>query len=77
MLPYASELAKVGVYKDKLKISRLIVCYKCGLLFNMKEIERLSRRHEIGFLKASWLFHARSHPWCEFLLNVKGNKNVN
>ena len=70
---HASDLAKVGACKDQLNISSLIICYKCGLVFKINEIERLARRHEISTLKACWLFHTRSHPWCEFLSNVKGN----
>ena len=70
---FASDLAKVGACKDQFKNPSLITCYKCGLVLKINEIERLARRHKISTLKACWLFHTRSHPWCEFLSNFKGN----
>ena len=64
---YATELSQVGAYSDKMKIRTLISCFTCGLNFDVEEIKRLSEEYFINFLKASWFFHVKSHPWCTFI----------
>ena len=70
-LEFADELSMVGAYKDDFEMFNRISCYQCGLLFNVEEIQQLSSHKKLSFLTASWVFHARSNPWCEFLKNTK------
>ena len=64
------ELSLVGAHKDR--FSSFISCYKCGLLFDVLEIKRLASSLNLSFMKASWLFHARSNRFCAFLGNRNG-----
>ena len=75
-LELSTELAEAGAYRDPLKKISAIACYKCGLLFDIKELHRDSVLKKLTFLQCCWLFHASTHPWCEFLSNGKGLSNI-
>ena len=68
------QLSLVGAYKDKFHRVN-INCYKCGLLFDVDEIRKLSVDFKLSFLKASWLFHAKSRRACTFL-QVNNGKTI-
>ena len=70
-LEYSQELSMIGGYKDELQKPGLISCFKCGLLLNAKEIEKIAAEKRINFLNAGWFFHAHQHPWCKFLQDTK------
>ena len=70
--PFSLELSQVGGYMDEFKMNDLISCYKCDLKLPWPEIKKLSDSLDITFLKAAWLFHAKSNPWCELLKDKAG-----
>ena len=69
---HSKELSEIGAYRDELQKPGLITCYKCGIIFNLTEIEGISVKEKITWLKAGWFFHVRQHPWCTFLKLAKG-----
>ena len=72
-LDHCNELAHAGAYKDKHGQTNVITCFRCGYSFDdIRAIQSFAEDNDIDFLKSCWVMHAKSHPWCEFLLNLKG-----
>ena len=69
-LPYATELASIGTYRDVWNGDR-ITCHKCQLTFGLfDDIFMLMERANIHFEDAGLMAHTIQYPWCDFLKNI-------
>ena len=69
-LPFAGELAKIGVYLDAWNGYK-ITCHKCDLIFQIDDIFMMMERDEINFEEAGWLIHIIHHPCCDLVKSLK------
>ena len=67
--PRSKELAEIGAYCDELQ-NNTLSCYKCGLVFNIGEINTVMEDTNISFEEAGWLVHTIHQPRCEVLQNL-------